>query len=240
MKALEIQKKETKINLNKSTDINKGPLPYKKVFFMLLLLNTAFIIAGLLCGAPPEEVFGKEASFITWVSFAQLLGVSVISYKISKNRGKEGLLWLIVAVGFLFLSIDEVARIHENMDSIIHKKIFHIKETALTDRLDDLIIGIYALVGMGVLYRFRSELKNYLKSIPLFAVGFILIFLMVITELIANRYDLLPSLISNQDMAKNIYELFKIGEEALKLYAEAVLVTAFYICFIISKELQKI
>lgn len=211
----------------------------KKFFYAALLTNTLFIVVGLFCG-PVEEVFGKEASFITWVSFTQLLITSIFCWKTFNQRGKKGeaLLWLAISIGFLFLSIDEVARIHENMDSIIHKRFLHMKETALTDRLDDLIIGIYALIGGGILYAFRNELKKFKQALPYLITSFLLIFLMVITELISNRYDLLPQLLQNENLAKGVYQVCKVGEEAFKLFAEALLTTAFYCCLVISKKLK--
>lgn len=57
--------------------------------------------------------------------------------------------WAIIASGFLFLAADEVLRIHENLDQLIHY-VFGLKETNLTDRIDDLIVGMYGLVGIGV------------------------------------------------------------------------------------------
>lgn len=212
----------------------------KKFFYTALLTNTLFIVIGLFCGKPVEEVFGKEASFITWISFAQLLITSIFCWQIFNQRGRKGeaFLWLAISIGFLFLSVDEVARIHENMDSIIHKKILHMKETALTDRLDDLIIGVYALIGGSVLYSFRNELKNFKQALPYLITSFLLIFLMVITELISNRYDLLPQLLQNENLAKGVYQVCKVGEEAFKLFAEALLTTAFYCCLLISKKLK--
>jgi DNA-binding CsgD family transcriptional regulator len=215
----------------------------KKPLIITLGINTLFIILGLLMGSP-EEVFGKEASFITWVSFAQLISISIISYRIFNRRilsitKKEAVIWALISAGFLFLSIDEVARIHENMDSFFHKKIIHMKETAITDRLDDLIIGIYALIGIGVLYKFKKELVIFKKALPYLITSILLIFLMVITEVTANRFDLLPFLIKDKAIAHNVYDLFKIAEEALKLYAEAVMVSGFYLCLQISKGITK-
>lgn len=225
----------TKSSTNQQQESN-----IKKFFYAALIANTIFIVIGLFCGKPVEEVFGKEASFITWVSFSQLLITSIFCWKIFKQRGKKGeaFLWLLISIGFLFLSIDEVARIHENMDSIIHKKLFHMKETALTDRLDDLIIGVYALIGISVLYSFRNELKKFKQALPYLITSFLLILLMIITELISNRYDFLPYLLKNEDVAKGVYQVCKVGEEAFKLFAEALLATAFYYCLVISKKLK--
>ena len=244
MPSVEVKKKQVK-NTRELNDFSSLPAPKsKKILYILLGINTFLIILGLFVGTH-EEVFGKEASYITWVSFAQLLSVSIISYKTFNERvksitKKEAIIWAIIAVGFLFLSIDEVARIHENMDSFFHKRIIHMKETSITDRLDDLIIGIYALFGIGILYNFRNELKKFKRATPYLITSFLLVFLMVITELVSNRFDLLPFLIQDKNIAMSIYDFCKIAEETLKLYAEVVMISGFYLCLQISKELNKL
>ena len=209
----------------------------RKVLFITFLINTVFILIGLFIVKSPLQYFGKEASVITWLSFFQLLTIAYLSWKTFKLRKeKSAILWGLIALGFLFLSIDEVARIHENMDSFIHKRILHMRETAISDRLDDLIVGIYALFGIGTMYFFREELKKYYKVIPYFVIGFIFIFSMVIVELIVNRFDVLPSLIADRAFAKSIYKLGKIMEETFKLFAEGVLIGAFYYCLQLAKQ----
>lgn len=116
----------------------------------LLVSIIAFIIGKRL----PKDIL------ITIVSAIQLLATSMITWKIYKTRSSQHpsyhhitfsyFVWAIVAAGFLFLAIDEVVEIHEGIDKLIHK-VFQIKETGLTDRIDDLIIGVYGLVGIGVL-----------------------------------------------------------------------------------------
>ena len=209
----------------------------KKVLFIALSINLVFILIGVFVVKAPMQYFGTEASVITWLSFFQLLTIAYFSWKTYKLRKeKSAILWGLIAIGFLFLSIDEVARLHENMDRFIHKRIFHMKETALSDRIDDLIIGVYALFGIGTMWFFRDELKKYYKVIPYFAISFIFIFSMVIVELITNRFDVLPYFISSHSLAKSLYKLGKIVEESLKLFAEGILVGAFYYCLQLAKQ----
>ena len=217
----------------------------KSVLFLTFGINIFFIILGLLLGNTPNQYFGKEASFITWVSFFQILTVANFAWKTFKLK-REGstlsifkdpsFIWCIIALGFVFLSIDEVARIHENMDRFIHKRILHMKETALSDRIDDLIIGVYAFIGLGSMFNYRAELKKYSKSIPLFTIGFVFLFAMIIVELAENRYDFIPYMIHNEVIAKAVFEWCKVLEEVFKLFAEAMFIGAFYYCYKYTKE----
>ena len=209
----------------------------KKLLLLMFIINLFFIGIGVLIGHPPEQYFAKEASYITWVSFFQLLIISNLAWQTFKLKNTDSaFLWAIIAVGFLFLSIDEVIRIHENLDHIIHRT-FHLKETAISDRLDDAIVGVYGLIGLWVLYVYRMELKKYKKVLPLIIIGFICVFSMVFSEMIVNRNDVLPFLISDHTLVKSLYSLFKVLEETFKLLAEGVLLSAFYYCFKTTKQL---
>ena len=216
----------------------------KLVLLITLFLNFIFIVIGILIGNPIEQYFSKEASYITWVSFFQLLIIANLSlqiYKSVKNKQVKqlwkspALLWGIIALGFLYLAVDEVIRIHENLDNIIHR-VFHLKKTAITDRLDDAIIGFYGLVGVGVLYYFRSELKKYKKSFPLFLIGFVLLFLMVIIDMSNNNIDVIKMLVSDHNLRHTVFSISKVLEDSLKLIAESFFIGAFYFCFKSSKS----
>ncbi len=136
----------------------------RSVLILLLILNSLAIgLAIIIYKNTGYNHFG-EKGFITILSAVQLLVVSMLSYKIYQARGMMGrssfwrdpsVVWAIIASGFLFLAADEVLRIHENLDKLIHY-VFGLKETNLTDRIDDLIVGMYGLVGIGVLIAYRD------------------------------------------------------------------------------------
>lgn len=214
------------------------------ISIFLICLNLGIIIIGLFTRSP-EQYFGKEASPVTWISFFQLMLISFYTWQIfiarkeqvkADSKNIHYVLWLLISLGFLFLSIDEVARIHENMDSFFHKKLFHMKESAFSDRLDDMIIGFYAIIGISVLAIFKEELKKYYKAIPLLVISILLVFIMVVVELFANRFDIIPAIFQDIKMAKLVYKSCKVIEESLKLFAEASLVSTFYYCYEITKK----
>ena len=207
----------------------------KSILLLTLFINLLFVGIGLFIGKTPEQYFAKEASYITWVSFLQLLIISNLSWQTFKLKKNRSLLWAIIAVGFLFLATDEVIRIHENLDHIIHR-IFHMKETAISDRLDDAIVGIYGLIGIWVLYFYREELSKYKKILPLIVISLIFVFSMVFSEMIVNRNDVIPIFISDHGLRKTLYSLFKVLEETFKLLAEGVLLSTFYYCFKTAKQ----
>ena len=59
----------------------------------------------------------------------------------------EWLIWIAIAIGCAFLAMDDRFMFHENLDKGIHA-LFQWEETKLSDRLDDIIVGIYRLAGI--------------------------------------------------------------------------------------------
>ncbi|MDY6863249.1 MAG: hypothetical protein SV062_09700, partial [Thermodesulfobacteriota bacterium] len=85
------------------------------LFFVTLAIGLA-IGLGVVAG-DIEKYFG-EGEPITWLSFLQLLVVSGLSWKVFRSYNtisdlrpwrSPHILWLIIAIGFLFLAFDEVA-----------------------------------------------------------------------------------------------------------------------------------
>lgn len=205
------------------------------VLILLLILNSlAISLAIIIYKNTGYNHFG-ENGFITILSAVQLLVVSMLPYKIYQARGMMGrssfwrdpsVVWAIIASGFLFLAADEVLRIHENLDQLIHY-VFGLKETNLTDRIDDLIVGMYGLVGIGVLIAYRDELKKYMRN-PLFLVlGFVLMFTMVVLDTLSHKNDILAEILGGE-MAASLYGWLSFAEDSSKILAEAFFITAFY------------
>ena len=59
----------------------------------------------------------------------------------------EWLAWIAIAIGCAFLAMDDKFMFHENLDKAMHY-LFNWEETKLSDRLDDIIVGIYGVAGI--------------------------------------------------------------------------------------------
>lgn len=212
----------------------------RKALWSMLLLNFLAIAVALAIGLSrghPADQFG-ESKFITKFSALQLLTVGWLAFSIFKARRdpvgsslwrSNAFLWALIACGFVFLAIDELLKLHERTDKAIHF-LFNLRETALTDRIDDAIIGLYGLIGLGVLWYYRAEFKLFRPAIPYFVGGFILLFAMVAVDLFANAKDIIPALVEKQQV-KIVMSWLTALEESLKILGEAVFVLAFYRVF---------
>lgn len=213
---------------------NRSP---RSLLVRLLGLNFLAIALALAIGIPHGNLASQfgETKFITKFSALQLLAVGWLAFQIFKARRPAppapawrtpALLWAIIAAGFCFLALDELLKIHERMDEWIHL-LFGIQQTALTDRIDDLIVGLYGLIGLVVLGIYRAELKLFRPAIPYFIGGFILLFAMVAVDVGANAKDVLPALV-REEQVKTALQAFTALEESFKILGEAVFILAFH------------
>ena len=192
----------------------------------------AFLAVALLFSLVGATVRGPKAAEIA--SFFVLLAIAVICWRIHAVRRRLGApgftgqarIWLIFAVGFFFLALDEGLSIHEEIDFYIHW-LFAIAETGLTDRIDDFIILLYGISGLLVLYFHRQELRSISDQTALFVVGFVFFFLMVAADASGNRPDFAIFLGFSEPDAIQFDRLLDFVEEFFKLVAESAFLIAF-------------
>lgn len=194
----------------------------------------AVLLALVIYGAGGRDHFG-ERGFITFLSTFQLLAIAGLSYKIRQTKSHQRnasekvsavVLWRVITWGFVFLAADEFLSLHEVADLFIHD-IFNLRETGLSDRLDDIIVGLYGAVGVWVVMHYRQEFTAHKIAIGFFKKGFILLFVMVGLDLLTNEQDLLE-IFFNPELSNSIQTQVFHLEDSLKLLAEAFFALAFY------------
>ena len=211
----------------------------------LLALTLALGMGVVLYGDP--SAYTGEGEPVTWLSFAHLLasgGLAGVVFRL-RTHGRPPLcgwrdsrwLWLLLAFGFLFLAVDEVARLHESFDRSVHR-ILGMQETGLSDRLDDAIVLGYGVLGAAVLCVYRAELADYREVLPLVTCGAILFLFMQGLDTAGTRDDVFRA-IGVPDEGVGILRSWLGGiEEALKLCTEAALLGSVYTCAYITAAYQ--
>jgi hypothetical protein len=131
-----------------------------------------------------------------------------------------------MSCGFLFLALDDLIMIHEKTDKLIHQ-LLQIKETAISDKIDDIIIICYGIIGIYVLYYYRNEMKQYIYGISYFISGFILLFTMSGFDIITNSKEI-------AFVSAWYYPWLCVAEESLKIFSEGMFAAGFYVCFLIT------
>lgn len=217
----------------------------KKVLFWVFLVQIIVLAGALILGYErdnPDKHFG-EAGFVTWFSFLNLLFASyvfalvfyvVLRNSIEKNFSlKKSIMyssvWLAMALGFLWLSFDEIAMIHEKTDKAVHE-FFQIQKTPLTDRMDDLIVFSYPVLGFLAIYFSRKGLYHYRKAVYFAMLGIVFFFIMAV-------YDSMgKGLGSKHHDTRTMYQVY---EESSKVLAEGFFVVSAFYCLGVSEKLRQ-
>ncbi len=212
------------------------------ILLAVILINFAIVFVGSEFNNPI-----REEAFATKFSCFELLISAYLSLNVFLLRNKNNnlvslktshIIWLIIAIGFIYLACDEIGEWHERIDAFTHIY-FHIQETALTDSLDDLIIGLYFITGLCFLYAYKKELYLYFRETwNLFIVGFILTVFYIVFDALTNRYDFLPFLFGDNSTTKTMFLNITFLEDKIKIFAEGIFIAGFYWCKQISYKLS--
>jgi hypothetical protein len=154
----------------------------------------------------------SEANVPTWFSSIQLFGVGITAMLIFLYRSMR-LFWVIIAMGYIFLSLDEVAQIHELFD----KQILPFKWVYLYAPFT------IAFVISVVLLLF-SEFKNHLRLFHLFIVGVVIAGIgglgMELLSHYGNKYGIMTPFLRQVEF---------VLEEGMELFGTAIILYVFLV-----------
>ena len=218
----------------------------KRVLKFTVWANLAIILfatcLGLVKTGNPSRYFG-EGRFTTGISCLQLLLVAFLAFRVFRLRGENRdrsrsgrWLWLLIAAGFAFLCADDALQIHESLDRRIHK-VFHLQKTGISDRIDDAIIALYALIGIAVLWSFRKEMTQFKAMRRPLIQGFVIMGVSIVCDTLSNREDVILWIVHDMPLAKKIDGWLSVGDGAFSLLAEGLFVVAFYVALEIARTL---
>ena len=203
----------------------------------LILGGNALLIAvaiglGLGKTGNPSRYFG-EGRFTTGASCFELLTVAAVAARVFSLRLRGGaplwraaLIWLLVAFGFVFLAADEGFQFHERMDKAVHR-ILSLSKTELSERIDDGIIALYAVIGLGAFWAYRRELLTFRGILPWLSAGFVCTGVSIGCDTLANGADALLWLLRDPVLAERAEGWVAAVEGAAMLLAEGFFVIAF-------------
>ena len=215
-----------------------------KILFIESLMVTLAIFGTAALGYPPDLHF-REEGFITYVSCLQLLIATVISGKIfnfirnSHNRQLKNsqTFWLVISLGLFFLALDDAFEIHEELDFLLHE-IFNITQTTITDLLDDLIVGMYALIFLIYVAWQWKTIQLFKSAFIFFQVGCILTAIMIILD-VASHNSYIASLVTADPTKKQLFiQWLGALEDGAKIFAEGLFIVGIYKCRQIAKSLS--
>lgn len=196
----------------------------RHIIITVAILNFLMVVIGYITRNNPTK-FYREGAVGTHISILLLALIGFVSFRIFLHRRRYAI-WLLISLGFVFLAFDEGLLIHERLDEAFHQY-FGITETRLTDRLDDILIALYGLVGAWVLYLYRKELLRFRALLRFLMVGFACLAASVVLDLATND-NVVFLWLGIPDANIPDYKLpLRALEEVFKLMAEAVFLAGF-------------
>ena len=214
--------------------ISPGSISTKWVLLLVLFIEslaTTLAIKSAIATAQPPDIHFKEKGFITHLSFAQLLFAGILAgniYATIKHSpniklAKNALLWLIISLGLVFLALDDILSIHEQIDSLTHD-LLRIEETDITDLIDDLIVGLYLLVFLVYIFFQRQTIGLFKPSFVFFLMGFGLTIIMIIFDIVSNN-SLFTSVFIKDAAQEYIFRQWLSAlEDSAKILAEGMFI----------------
>lgn len=199
-------------------------LTSRHIIVTVAILNLLMVVIGYIGHDNPTKHY-REGSVGTHISILLLALIALVNFQIFLRRNKQ-VIWLLISLGFTFLAFDEGLLIHENTDKAIHQ-IFGIEQTSLTDRIDDMLIGLYGLIGAAVLYRYRKEVLRHRVLLRFLIPGFVCLAATVVFDAISNDDALFLWVGISEENVLDYKLAFRGLEEVFKLMAEAVFLAGF-------------
>jgi hypothetical protein len=187
----------------------------------------------------PDHFFREQAAGTYW-SGLQILFVAFTAARVALAAraapagspiAAGASFFTFAAASFAFLAVDELARLHEQLEDLLVAHDGPGPKPPLLDRIDDLIVLGYGLAGAAVLFRVRAALAPYARSALPWLVGAGACFLvMVTTDLLTTRDDLMWTLAHGRKWVRPVWHWLPAVEETAKLVAEACFAGAAWAC----------
>ena len=153
-----------------------GALPLAAAMLALPVLVIAVLIwLGVTRYDRAARYFG-EGRAGTYYSGLQLLASAVVAAVLARRAGRHPVrhFWWVVAGAFLYLSLDEVYGLHEELDRGVHKLLgWHDRRHWLTDHLDDVFVALYGVIALAWADRHFERLVRLRWTALMFGVAFL-------------------------------------------------------------------
>jgi hypothetical protein len=139
-----------------------GLLP---VAFALLTACSGALAILIWAGAARHGLthyYFRERQPGTYLSFLVLIASGVLCAVIGRGLGDDSFarFWLLTGLGFVYLGLDDLLGIHEEIDYRFHWLLGWNARDSLTRHMDDVIVASYGFIALPFAYRYRARLAE--------------------------------------------------------------------------------
>ena len=199
------------------------PKPYHRLItIMLVLINLIAIGYAVYEGQPGERDYHfKEESFIIWLGSAQMIGAALLFFacfiavniiRAEAGTRRDSYTWLIFAVGFFVLALDQQFRLREHLTVFIDGGLPGPNETSSTVFV---LKAIPTGLAMALVFVCRSTVLANYRMVISFAAGFWFLICMLLVTMLFESVGVSAS-------------AAKIASGSAKLLAMAMFLSASY------------
>lgn len=155
---------------------SRHPMTFS-VMSSVVLITIVFIVIGILAHPNESEIdyhFYSERGLVTGLSAFFLAAASAfaVATSVSIPRKKEAPRWpwLLMTVGFMFLSLDETVQFHERLGSYLGDRL----DSGLFRNWNDVIVLTYGAIALPILFNLFPAIKHFPLTMKLLGVAFVL------------------------------------------------------------------
>ena len=158
----------------------------------LFMIVFCVVLGAALPPHNPAKMFDEYRPFTIYTVI--LLGICAFvcgqCAQLTAPGGRAA--WLLLAIGFAFLAVDDLTQIHEALDKVLNGFFGFDPKAKLPDLLDAGIVVFYGIVGVVVLYYYRRaffKLKGFALGIARAgAAAVVMVVLDVLGGLVDDKY----------------------------------------------------
>jgi len=207
-------------NLRKALDLRKQQSqPDIKPLLVWVTASTLLFIVFALFVAPEgrdaDYHFVSERGLITAMSAYLLAAASAFCLAALavqlRDQEPNVRLWVVMALGFAFLSLDEMAQFHERLGELLDDA----RDSGAFRTWNDVVVILYGVVALPIVLVLLPDILRYKMLLELFVVAFLL-------------YAVHTLIVSTQEPATVVSIIL---EESAKLFCGAFLALGTFIGF---------
>ena len=123
----------------------------------IFMIGLCIVLGAVLPPHNPAKMFDEYRPFTIYtVILLAICGVVCAQCaRLAGNRGRDA--WVLMAIGFSFLAVDDLTGIHERLDKILNHSVGFDPKATLPDLLDAGIVVLYGIIGVIVLFYHRHH-----------------------------------------------------------------------------------
>lgn len=133
----------------------------RRAFLLIIGVEALFCTGAAIAGGNRPNTHFIEGGVVTWLNAFQIAMLSLVALAVYRARASQrdafgAVFWIFVAVGAIYLTLDESLELHEQMGQFLRQN--RLPRPPLVNGWGDAVLAAYAIPVFAVCWRYRREL----------------------------------------------------------------------------------